>query len=212
MMENFGKKFGNKLRTAVALGAAAAFSGGALEASQFDIAKAQTAVTMAELKLKNANSPKDKIKAEEALTLAKARVEEAKAKDADEKAVKEDGTTVSFSKDNSVKKVVGEEVEVDIIKDGQVIGKKKLVTGTKEYVKYQKDMAKIDAQKAKYSNPNVNYDYNGTFTTPDGRIIYDGHAGNGRVPDVGPENHPYNPNPPVWRMGSGNSSPESPKK
>jgi len=82
-MENFsnlGKKIGRK----VGIGIMAATSlVGSAEASQLDIAKAQTVVTMAEFKFNKAKAGKDKEKAEEALVLAQAKLEEARAKNAD---------------------------------------------------------------------------------------------------------------------------------
>lgn len=77
-LKNIGRK------AVVGLGLALAANA---DASQEEIAKVKTAVTMAEFDVKHANNPKDKLKAEKAMALAQAKLEEARAKDADEKAL-----------------------------------------------------------------------------------------------------------------------------
>lgn len=60
--EGFLGRVGNKVRTAVVLGGAMAFSGGALDANQLEIAKAQTAVTMAQFKVDHTKFGEKKLK------------------------------------------------------------------------------------------------------------------------------------------------------
>lgn len=86
-MENSWKKgpLGNMARkVALGVGLATSLAGGA-EASQLDLAKAQTRIELAQLKLKKAKTPKEISKAEEELVLAKGKLEEAKAKEMDER-------------------------------------------------------------------------------------------------------------------------------
>lgn len=182
--DGFLKRSVKKVAQTIALSTALA---GGMQASNLEIAQAQTAVSMAEFDVAHAKNPGAKIKAERMLALAKAKLEEAKAKDADEKASDAKNTKPAKGQDedhlgvthqdNSVKKPVeGSIIEVDIKdKNGNTIGKKKLIKGSAEWRRHMENMAKIDAKKArdvaKASRPVVVNDSRGNY--------YDNNGGRG---------------------------------
>jgi hypothetical protein len=176
-MENF-KSFGKKIGRKVGIGVMAATSlAGMANASQLEIAKAQTAATMAKF---DAENPKA-TKAQRNAVLAEAKVKEAQAKDADEK-----GTTGAkpippvglYKRNDADIKHVHNKVEIRRDKDGNVIG------DVEEREESTDKLPKKEVYVVDKTNPN-----NPVLMTPGGTVPLEGRRGtpetnNGQFPQM----------------------------
>jgi|ERR1035437_10065026 hypothetical protein len=169
-MKNFFEKAKN-LAGLTALGAMSVVSQGKLEASELNIAKAQTKIVEtrfdAKIKIAKTEAEKEKLRNEKEVALAEAELREAKAQDADEKKLTKPaapaGELGASAKDTSNKKVAFRKVETDDGKGNRTVA----FEGTRDGANLVKE--EINANRPGIM-PGNNVGLGGVVYGPDGRV------------------------------------------